>query len=76
MDKNLNEGPDGWNQPYVSARLFEGRPMVFVNPAVFTDRPSGEVMAEQIAAAVNGLLDAQDDYDTEPSIDGVTVTNE
>ncbi|MCK0441105.1 hypothetical protein MUG78_17030 [Gordonia alkaliphila] len=51
--------------------------MVFVNPAVFTDRPPGDVMAEQIAAAINGLLDAQDSYDTHTdSIDGVAVTNE
>lgn len=51
-----------WNQPYVAARMVQGRPLVVVNPAVFDDKVSGADFAEQVAVSVNSLLDVAEVY--------------
>ena len=51
-----------WNQPYVAARMVQGRPLVVVNPAVFKDGVSGSNFAEQVAVSVNSLLDVAEVY--------------
>ncbi|MGI6797733.1 hypothetical protein [Gordonia sihwensis] len=56
-DPDINQDEDGWNQPHVAARLVDGRPMVFINPDLFSDGVTGDSLAEQVAASTNSLLD-------------------
>ena len=51
-----------WDQPHVAARIVDGLPTVIINPVVGEGGVSADVLVHEIADAVNGALDAADNY--------------